>query len=203
MLSSPHSAGNDLDDAPAVRYLQKILLDAVSAGASDLHLEPFEHTCRLRFRIDGQLREIGAPPLTMKDQLASRIKILANLDIAEKRLPQDGRMKLTLSKTRAIDFRVSTLPTLYGEKIVMRVLDQGQSRLDIDGLGYDARQLTLLRQAITRPHGMVLMTGPTGSGKTVSLYACLHLLNQPGANISTHRGPGRNQPARHQPGQPQ
>lgn len=184
MLS--HSSG---DDAPAVRYLQKILLDAVTAGASDLHFEPFEHYCRLRFRIDGQLRDMTAPPLAIKDKLTSRIKVLANLDIAEKRLPQDGRMKLRLSKTRTIDFRISTLPTLFGEKIVMRVLDPVQAQMDIDALGYDDTQQASLRQAIHRPHGMVLMTGPTGSGKTVSLYACLHLLNQPCTNISTIEDP--------------
>ena len=191
MLQS--AARPDSDQAPAsasaVNYLQKILLDAIQLGASDLHFEPFEHYYRIRFRIDGQLRDIVEPPLSMKDQLASRIKILSNLDIAEKRVPQDGRMKLVLSKTRSIDFRVSTLPTLFGEKIVMRILDASQVQLSIDALGYDAAQKELLLQAIRRPYGMVLMTGPTGSGKTVSLYACLHLLNQPGANISTVEDP--------------
>src|SRR5450830_604933 len=182
-------AGSDIDDAPVVHYLQKILLDAIALGASDLHFEPFEQYYRIRFRIDGQLRNALEPPLAMKDRLSSRIKILANLDIAEKRIPQDGRMTLALSKTRSIDFRVSTLPTLFGEKIVMRILDAGQARLGIDALGYDASQKDLLLQAIRRPYGMVLMTGPTGSGKTVSLYSCLHLLNQPGANISSVEDP--------------
>lgn len=187
MLSSSFSG--DGDDTPAVRHLQKILLDAISLGASDLHFEPFEHYYRLRFRIDGQLRDIAQPPLAMKDQLASRIKVLAGLDIAEKRLPQDGRLKFALSHTRSIDFRVSTLPTLFGEKIVLRLLDASQTSMRIDALGYDCQQEALLRQMLRRPHGMLLMTGPTGSGKTVSLYACLQLLNQPDHNISTIEDP--------------
>lgn len=177
------------DDAPAVRYLQKILLDAIHLGASDLHFEPYEQRYRIRFRIDGQLRDIAEPALALRDKLASRIKIISGLDIAEKRLPQDGRMKLALTATRAIDFRVSTLPTLFGEKIVLRVLDAGQAQRDIGTLGYDAAQQAALLQAIRRPDGMVLMTGPTGSGKTMSLYACLHLLNAPGINISTVEDP--------------
>lgn len=187
MLTTP--SGTDADDAPAVRYLQKILLDAIQCGASDLHLEPFEQDCRLRYRVDGQLRDMPQPPPEMRDKLASRIKILARLDIAEKRLPQDGRMKLALSKTHEIQFRVSTLPTLFGEKIVLRVLDASQTRLDLSALGYEAGPEALLRQAIQRPHGMLLMTGPTGSGKTVSLYSCLHLLNRPAVNISTIEDP--------------
>jgi type IV pilus assembly protein PilB len=179
----------DFDDASAVNYLQKILLDAINLGASDLHFEPFEKHCRIRFRIDGQLRDIVEPPLSMKDKLASHIKIISGLDIAEKRVPQDGRMKLALSSTRAIDFRVSTLPTLFGEKIVMRILDASHAQLGIDSLGYNAAQKELLLQAIRRPYGMVLMTGPTGSGKTVSLYSCLSILNQPGTNISTVEDP--------------
>jgi type IV pilus assembly protein PilB len=188
-LTSAPTSPPDFDDASAVNYLQKILLDAINLGASDLHFEPFEKHCRIRFRIDGQLRDIVEPPLSMRDKLASHIKIISGLDIAEKRVPQDGRMKLALSSTRAIDFRVSTLPTLYGEKIVMRVLDASRSQLGIDTLGYDAAQKELLMQAIRRPYGMVLMTGPTGSGKTVSLYSCLSLLNQPGTNISTVEDP--------------
>lgn len=184
-----HSSSVAADDVPAAHYLQKLLLDAIKLGASDLHFEPFEEYCRVRFRIDGQLRDIAEPPLAMKDRLSSRLKILAGLDIAEKRLPQDGRMKFTLSKTRAIDFRVSTLPTLFGEKIVVRILDASQVHMGIDALGYDDVQKALLLQAIGRPYGMVLMTGPTGSGKTVSLYACLSLLNQPGVNISTVEDP--------------
>jgi len=189
LAHSARSGNTDSDDAPVAHYLQKILLDAISLGASDLHFEPFEQYYRIRFRIDGQLRDALKPPLAMKDRLSSRIKILANLDIAEKRVPQDGRMKLALSKTRAIDFRVSTLPTLFGEKIVMRILDAGQAQLGIDTLGYDAAQKNLLLHAIRRPYGMVLMTGPTGSGKTVSLYSCLNILNQPDANISTVEDP--------------
>lgn len=184
-----HTLNAEADDIPVVHYLQKILLDAINLGASDLHFEPFEQFYRIRFRIDGQLRDMLEPSLTMKDRLSSRIKILANLDIAEKRVPQDGRMKLALTKTRSIDFRVSTLPTLFGEKIVLRILDAGQARMGIDALGYDAAQRELLLQAIHRPYGMVLMTGPTGSGKTVSLYTCLQLLNQPGTNISTVEDP--------------
>jgi type IV pilus assembly protein PilB len=184
-----HSSSVAADDVPAAHYLQKLLLDAIKLGASDLHFEPFEKYCRVRFRIDGQLRDIAEPPLTMKDRLSSRLKILAGLDIAEKRLPQDGRMKFTLSKTHAIDFRVSTLPTLFGEKIVLRILDTGRLHMGIDTLGYDDTQKALLLQVISRPYGMVLMTGPTGSGKTVSLYACLSLLNQPGTNISTVEDP--------------
>jgi len=184
-----HASGNDADDAPAVRYLQKILLDAIKLGASDLHLEPLEQCCRLRYRIDGQLRNISEPPLALRDKLTTRIKVLARLDIAEKRLPQDGRMKLILSRTRAIALRVSTLPTLFGEKIVIRVLDASQAKLELGALGYDTAQEVHLRQAIARPHGMVLMTGPTGSGKTVSLYSCLHILNQAGVNISTIEDP--------------
>ncbi len=188
-LASASTPVPDFDDVSAVNYLQKILLDAINLGASDLHFEPFEKHCRIRFRIDGQLRDIVEPPLSMKDKLASHIKIISGLDIAEKRVPQDGRMKLALSSTRAIDFRVSTLPTLFGEKIVMRILDASRSQLGIDTLGYDAAQKELLLQAIRRPYGMVLMTGPTGSGKTMSLYSCLSILNQPGSNISTVEDP--------------
>ena len=187
--SSASSFSSEPDDAPAVRYLQKILLDAIRLGASDLHLEPFEHGSRLRFRIDGALRDIAEPPLNLRDKLASRIKVLAQLDIAEKRVPQDGRMKLTLSKSHAVQFRVSTLPTLFGEKVVMRVLDASQAKLDLSALGYTSAQERVLSNAIARPHGMVLMTGPTGSGKTVSMYSCLQRLNLPGVNISTIEDP--------------
>lgn len=177
------------EDAPVVRLLHKMLTDAASMGASDLHFEPFEHFCRIRFRIDGALREIAQPPLSLKDKLSTRIKILARLDIAEKRVPQDGKLRLTLGGGRTVDFRVSTLPTLFGEKIVMRLLDSGQAGMRIDQLGYEPRQQQALLRAIRQPHGMVLMTGPTGSGKTVSLYACLNLLNRPGLNISTAEDP--------------
>jgi type IV pilus assembly protein PilB len=179
----------DIDDAPVVRFLQKVLIDAINMGASDLHFEPFEKFYRIRFRIDGVLREMVQPPLAIKEKLASRIKVISKLDISEKRVPQDGRMKLVLSKTRAIDFRVSTLPTLFGEKIVMRILDPSSATLGIEALGYDPDQKELLLKAIERPYGMVLVTGPTGSGKTVSLYTCLNILNKPGINISTAEDP--------------
>nr|MBP8310583.1 Flp pilus assembly complex ATPase component TadA [Burkholderiaceae bacterium] len=159
----------DVDDAPVVRFLQKILMDAINAGASDLHFEPYEKFYRIRLRIDGELREFAQPPLAIKEKLASRIKVISRLDISEKRIPQDGRMKLAISPSRAIDFRVSTLPTLFGEKIVMRILDPSSAKLGIEALGYDADQKQLLLDAVTRPYGMVLVTGPTGSGKTVSL----------------------------------
>lgn len=180
---------SEIDDAPVVRFLQKILTDAINLGASDLHFEPFEKFYRIRFRIDGELREIAQPPLAIKDKLASRIKVISRLDISEKRVPQDGRMKLSVSSTRSIDFRVSTLPTLFGEKIVMRILDGSQAQLGIDVLGYEPDQKALLLDAIGRPYGMVLVTGPTGSGKTVSLYTCLNLLNKPGINIATAEDP--------------
>lgn len=179
----------EIDDAPVVKFLQKILIDAINMGASDLHFEPFEKFYRIRFRVDGILREIAQPPLAIKEKLASRIKVISKLDISEKRVPQDGRMKLVVSKNRAIDFRVSTLPTLFGEKIVMRILDATQAQMGIDALGYDPDQKEILLKAIERPYGMVLVTGPTGSGKTVSLYTCLNVLNQPGINISTAEDP--------------
>ena len=179
----------EIDDAPVVKFLQKILTDAINLGASDLHFEPFEKFYRIRFRVDGVLREVAQPPLAIKEKLASRIKVISKLDISEKRVPQDGRMKLVVSKTKAIDFRVSTLPTLFGEKIVMRILDATQAQMGIEALGYDADQKAVLLEAISRPYGMVLVTGPTGSGKTVSLYTCLNILNKPGINISTAEDP--------------
>ena len=189
-LVAPTDAGSsDIDDAPVVKFLQKILIDAINMGASDLHFEPFEKFYRIRFRVDGILREIAQPPLAIKEKLASRIKVISKLDISEKRVPQDGRMKLVMSKTRSIDFRVSTLPTLFGEKIVMRILDATQAQMGIESLGYDPDQKELLMEAIQRPYGMVLVTGPTGSGKTVSLYTCLNILNKPGINISTAEDP--------------
>ncbi|OON64262.1 type IV-A pilus assembly ATPase PilB [Massilia sp. KIM] len=180
---------NEVEDAPIVRFLNKILLDAVQIGASDIHFEPYEKYYRIRMRVDGVLRDHASPPLSIREKLVSRIKVLARLDIAEKRVPQDGRMRLILSPTRTIDFRVSTLPTLFGEKTVMRILDATQAQMGIDALGYDPDQKALLLDAITRPYGMVLVTGPTGSGKTVSLYSCLNLLNKPGINISTAEDP--------------
>ncbi|MDR0996066.1 MAG: type IV-A pilus assembly ATPase PilB, partial [Zoogloeaceae bacterium] len=179
----------DVDDAPIVKFLQKILLDAINDGASDIHFEPYEKFYRIRLRIDGILREVSSPPLAIKEKLASRIKVISRLDITEKRVPQDGRMKLVLSKSRAIDFRVSTLPTLFGEKIVMRILDPSSATLGIDALGYEPEQKAALMDAIARPYGMILVTGPTGSGKTVSLYTCLNILNDAGVNISTAEDP--------------
>jgi len=179
----------EVDDAPVVRFLQKLLLDAITEGASDLHFEPYEKFYRVRFRVDGILREVAQPPLAIRDRLVTRIKVISKLDIAEKRVPQDGRMKLALSGQRAIDFRVSTLPTLFGEKVVMRILDPSQAKMGIESLGYEPAQKEVLVDAIKRPYGMVLVTGPTGSGKTVSLYTCLNLLNQPAVNISTAEDP--------------
>ena len=182
-------AANDIEDAPIVKFLNKILMDAVNLGASDIHFEPFEKFYRIRLRIDGVLREHAQPPITIRDKLVSRIKVLAKLDISEKRVPQDGRMRLILSPVKTIDLRVSTLPTLFGEKTVMRILDATQAQMGIDALGYDPDQKELLMEAIQRPYGMVLVTGPTGSGKTVSLYTCLNVINKPGINISTAEDP--------------
>jgi type IV pilus assembly protein PilB len=190
---SPGSAtvedDTDVEDAPVVKYIQKLLTDAISIGASDIHFEPYEKYFRVRYRIDGILSEITQPPLAIKDKVASRIKVISKLDISEKRVPQDGRMKLVLSKAKSIDFRVSTLPTLYGEKIVMRILDSAGVKLGIEALGYEPEQQESLMFAIGRPYGMILVTGPTGSGKTVSLYTCLNILNQPGVNIATAEDP--------------
>jgi len=182
-------AAAEVEDAPVVRFLQKMLLDAFSMRASDLHFEPYEHTYRVRFRIDGQLREIASPPVAIKEKLASRIKVISRMDISEKRVPQDGRMKLKVGPDRVIDFRVSTLPTLFGEKIVIRILDPSSAKLGIEALGYEPEEKERLLKAIARPYGMILVTGPTGSGKTVSLYTCLNLLNQPDVNIATAEDP--------------
>jgi type IV pilus assembly protein PilB len=178
----------DVEDAPVVRFLQKMLIDAINARASDLHFEPYEYNYRVRFRIDGELREITQPPIAIKDKLASRIKVISRMDISEKRVPQDGRMKLKFGN-KAIDFRVSTLPTLFGEKVVIRILDPSSAKLGIEALGYEKIEKDRLMIAIQRPYGMVLVTGPTGSGKTVSLYTCLNILNQPGVNIATVEDP--------------
>ncbi|TDM05343.1 MAG: type IV-A pilus assembly ATPase PilB [Ideonella sp. MAG2] len=185
--ASPEAVA-EVEDAPVVRFLQKMLVDAINMRASDLHFEPYEFNYRVRFRVDGELREITQPPIAIKDKLASRIKVISRLDISEKRVPQDGRMKLRFG-TKSIDFRVSTLPTLFGEKIVIRILDSSSARLGIEALGYEPVEKERLLHAIRRPYGMVLVTGPTGSGKTVSLYTCLNLLNQPGVNISTVEDP--------------
>lgn len=179
----------EVEDAPVVKFLHKMLLDAFSMRASDLHFEPYEHNYRVRFRIDGELREIASPPIAIKDKLASRIKVISRMDISEKRVPQDGKMKLKIGPDRVIDFRVSTLPTLFGEKIVIRILDPGSAKMGIDALGYEPEEKERLLQAISRPYGMILATGPTGSGKTVSLYTCLNLLNKPGVNIATAEDP--------------
>lgn len=179
----------DIDDAPVVRFIQKVLVDAINEGASDIHFEPYEKYYRIRYRTDGILREVAQPPLALKEKISARIKVISRLDISEKRVPQDGRMKLVLSKTKAIDFRVSTLPTLHGEKIVMRILDPSSAMLGIDALGYEPDQRRALLDAVERPYGMVLVTGPTGSGKTVSLYTCLNILNKGGVNISTAEDP--------------
>jgi type IV pilus assembly protein PilB len=188
--AAPESSdvSQEVEDAPVVRFLQKMLIDAINARASDLHFEPYEYNYRVRFRVDGELREITQPPIAIKDKLASRIKVISRLDIAEKRVPQDGRMKLKFGN-KAIDFRVSTLPTLFGEKIVIRILDPSSAKLGIEALGYEKEEKERLLAAVKRPYGMVLVTGPTGSGKTVSLYTCLNILNQPGVNISTVEDP--------------
>ena len=182
-------APEEIDDAPVVKYVQKVLLDAINGGASDIHFEPYEKYYRIRYRTDGILADVAQPPLAIKEKIASRIKIISKMDISEKRVPQDGRMKLRLSATRAIDFRVSSLPTLFGEKICMRILDPSSATLGIEALGYEPEQRAALMHAIGRPYGMVLVTGPTGSGKTVSLYTCLNILNKPGINISTAEDP--------------
>jgi type IV pilus assembly protein PilB len=178
----------DVGDAPVVRFLQKMLIEAINARASDLHFEPYEFNYRVRFRVDGELREITKPPIAIKEKLASRVKVISRLNIAEKRVPQDGRMKLKFG-SKAIDFRVSTLPTLFGEKIVIRILDPSSAKLGIEALGYEKIEKDRLMAAIKRPYGMVLVTGPTGSGKTLSLYTCLNILNEPGVNIATVEDP--------------
>ena len=189
VLPDAEGAPEEIDDAPVVKYVQKVLLDAINAGASDIHFEPYEKYYRIRYRTDGILADVAQPPLAIKEKIASRIKIISKMDISEKRVPQDGRMKLRLSATRAIDFRVSSLPTLFGEKICMRILDPSSATLGIEALGYEPEQKAALMHAISRPYGMVLVTGPTGSGKTVSLYTCLNILNKPGINISTAEDP--------------
>ncbi|HLI18179.1 MAG TPA: type IV-A pilus assembly ATPase PilB [Rhodanobacteraceae bacterium] len=181
--------GNSTDDAPVVKYVNKILLDAIKRGASDIHFEPYETKYRVRVRLDGVLRAISSPPLKLAPRISSRLKVMARLDIAERRVPQDGRMKLNLSKTKSFDFRVSTLPTLGGEKIVLRILDAAAAKLGIEKLGYEEDQKEMFLEAINKPYGMVLVTGPTGSGKTVSLYTALNILNTVGRNISTVEDP--------------
>jgi len=180
---------DEVEDAPIVRFVNKVLLDAIKKGASDIHFEPYEKTYRIRLRLDGYLKELAAPPVQLATKLAARIKVMARLDIAERRIPQDGRIKMRISKTRAIDFRVSTCPTLFGEKIVARILDPSSAMLGIDALGYEPAQKELYMHALGQPHGMILVTGPTGSGKTVSLYTGLNILNKEDTNISTAEDP--------------
>ena len=177
------------DDAPVVRFINQMLLSAIKKGASDLHFEPYEKSYRVRFRVDGVLQGIAKPPIGLGPKLAARLKIMSNLDISERRIPQDGRIKLKISKTKSIDFRVNTLPTLFGEKIVLRILDSAAAKMGIDALGYEDDQKELYMHALSKPQGMILVTGPTGSGKTVSLYTGLNILNQEGTNISTAEDP--------------
>ncbi len=182
-------ADADIDDTPVVRFVNKVLLDAIKKGASDIHFEPYEKRYRVRLRIDGMLREISSPPVTMGARLSARIKVMSRMDTAERRVPQDGRIKMRISKNKAIDFRVNTCPTLFGEKIVLRILDPSSASLGIDALGYEPEQKELYLNALANPYGMILVTGPTGSGKTVSLYTGLNILNQEGVNISTAEDP--------------
>src|SRR5450432_44593 len=177
------------DDAPVVKYVNKVLVDAIKRGASDIHFEPYESNYRVRFRMDGILRAVASPPVKLTPRISSRLKVMSGLDIAERRVPQDGRIKLNLSKTKSIDFRVSTCPTLFGEKVVLRILDAAAAKLGIEKLGYEDDQKKLFLDAIQKPYGMVLVTGPTGSGKTVSLYTALNILNTEGRNISTVEDP--------------
>ena len=183
-------AGNDdVEDAPVVRFVNKILLDAIKRGASDVHFEPYEKIFRVRTRLDGVLTQVAAPPTALANKVCARLKVMSRMDIAERRVPQDGRIKMKLSKNRAIDFRVNTCPTLFGEKIVLRILDPSSAKLGIDALGYEPEQKKLYMDALARPHGMILVTGPTGSGKTVSLYTGLNILNTEDRNISTAEDP--------------
>jgi type IV pilus assembly protein PilB len=181
--------GQDADDAPVVRFVNKMLMDAIRLGSSDLHFEPYEKVFRVRLRTDGILHEVAKPPIHLAGRIAARLKVMASLDISERRKPQDGRIKLRISKNRAIDFRVNTLPTLWGEKIVMRILDPTSAQMGIDALGYEPEQKALYLEALSKPQGMILVTGPTGSGKTVSLYTGLNILNTPDINISTAEDP--------------
>ncbi len=180
---------DDIEDAPIVRFVNKLLLDAIRRGASDIHFEPYEKMYRIRLRIDGILKEVAQPPVQLAMKLSARLKVMSRLDIAERRVPQDGRIKMKLSKTRAIDFRVSTCPTLFGEKIVCRILDPSSAMLGIDSLGYEPFQRELYLKNLAKPQGMILVTGPTGSGKTVSLYTGLNILNREDTNISTAEDP--------------
>jgi len=179
----------NVDDAPVVRYVNKILVDAITNSASDIHFEPYEKYFRIRFRQDGLLREVANPPLNIAGRLVARLKVMSRMNIAERRVPQDGRIKLKLSRTRDIDFRVNTLPCLYGEKVVLRILDSSSAQVGIDALGFEPEQRDAFLSAIAKPYGMILVTGPTGSGKTVSLYSAINILNKPEVNISTAEDP--------------
>jgi type IV pilus assembly protein PilB len=183
------SGEEGVNDTPIVKFVNKVLMDAINKGASDIHIEPYEKTYRVRYRQDGVLNEVASPPLALANRISARIKILSRLDIAERRVPQDGRIKMRISKNRAIDFRVSTLPTLWGEKVVLRILDPASATLGVEKLGFEDEQKEIFIEQIARPYGMVLVTGPTGSGKTVTLYTALNLLNEPGTNISTAEDP--------------
>ncbi len=183
------AAASEADEAPVVRFINKVLLDAIRGGSSDIHFEPYEKTYRVRFRTDGILHEVAKPPVTIGGRLSARLKVMSKMDISERRVPQDGRIKMKLSKTRAIDFRVNTLPTLWGEKIVLRILDPSSAKMGIDALGYEPEQKDLYMRTLQQPQGMILVTGPTGSGKTVSLYTGLNILNTPERNISTAEDP--------------
>ncbi|HEX4051315.1 MAG TPA: type IV-A pilus assembly ATPase PilB [Steroidobacteraceae bacterium] len=187
--AGPDVSRDEVEDAPIVRFVNKVLLDAIRRGASDIHFEPYEKHFRVRYRLDGVLKEIAQPPVQLTPKITARIKVMARLDIAERRVPQDGRIKMRLSKNRAIDFRVSSCPTLYGEKIVTRILDPSQAMLGIDALGYEPFQKDLYQKHLAKPQGMILVTGPTGSGKTVSLYTGLNILNREDTNISTAEDP--------------
>ena len=179
----------NVDEAPVVRYINKILVDAIAGGASDIHFEPYEKIFRVRFRQDGLLREVASPPVNIAARLTARLKVMSRMNIAERRVPQDGRIKLKLSRSRDIDFRVNTLPTLYGEKVVLRILDSSSAQVGIESLGFEIEQREAFMKAIGKPYGMILVTGPTGSGKTVSLYSALNILNKPDVNISTVEDP--------------
>ncbi len=183
------NVGDDADDAPIIRYINKVLVDAIGRGASDIHFEPYEKKYRIRYRMDGELKEIASPPVQLSGKMAARIKVMSRLDLAERRVPQDGRIKLKLSANKSIDFRVSTCPTLWGEKVVMRILDSSSAMLGIDSLGYEPVQREHYMKALGKPQGMILVTGPTGSGKTVSLYTGLNILNTEDCNISTAEDP--------------
>ena len=185
----PSASESDADDTPVVRFVNKVLLDAINKGASDIHFEPYEKTYRVRFRVDGILKEVAAPPIGMGPRLSARLKVMSRLDISERRVPQDGRIKMNLSKNRSIDFRVNTCPTLFGEKIVLRILDPNSAKLGIDALGFEPEQKEVFLENLHKPYGMFLVTGPTGSGKTVTLYTGVNILNEPGINISTAEDP--------------